>query len=111
MRRLKYFSRKRPVTAQLSLALTAANTVSRRITEKRARKRARNSYIRVREHPPGRAHRAGYELITTAPRPRTAVFRGRGNRLADTTDDGQPPRPRPDYADGETGGAFANGSA
>jgi hypothetical protein len=35
---------------------------------------------------------AGYELITTASRPRTAVFRGRGNRLAGTTDDGQPPR-------------------
>ena len=31
---------------------------------------------------------AGYELITTAPRPRTAVFRGRGNRQAGTTDGG-----------------------
>ena len=36
---------------------------------------------------------AGYELITTAPCPRTAVFRGRDNRLAGTTDDGKPPRP------------------
>jgi len=26
-------------------------------------------------------HSAGYELITTALRPRTAAFRGRGNRL------------------------------
>lgn len=88
MRRLKYFSRKRPVTAQPSLALTAANSVSRRITETRARKRARNSYIRDHEHPPGSTHRAGYELITTEPRPRTAVFRGRGNRQAGTTDGG-----------------------
>ena len=40
-------------------------------------------------------HIAGYELITTAPCPRTSVFRGRGNRLAGTTDDGQPPRPAP----------------
>ena len=46
MRRLKNFSRKRPVTAQRSLVLIAANTVSRRITETRARERARNSYIR-----------------------------------------------------------------
>jgi hypothetical protein len=38
---------------------------------------------------------AGYELITTASCPRTAVFRGRGNHLAGTTDDGQPPRPAP----------------
>ena len=95
MRRLKYFSRKRPVTAQPSLALTAANSVSRRITETRARKRARNSYIRDHEHPPGSTHRVGYELITTAPRPRTAVFRGRGNRQAGTTDGGQSPRPAP----------------
>ena len=40
-------------------------------------------------------HIAGYELITTAPCPRTSVFRGRGNRPAGTTDDGQPPRPAP----------------
>ena len=72
MRRLKYFSRKRPVTAQSSLALIAANAVSRRITETRAPKRARNSYIRDHEHPAERMHNAGYELITTAPRPRTA---------------------------------------
>ena len=52
---------------------------------------------------------AGYELITTAPRPRTAVFRGRGTAWR--------ARPmaaaaatRPDYADGGTGGVFANGS-
>ena len=44
-------------------------------------KRARNSYIRDHEHPAGRTHSAGYELITTAPRLRTAVFRGQGNRL------------------------------
>ena len=37
-------------------------------------------------------HNAGYELITTAPRPRTAVFRNRGNRLGGTTDGRQPPR-------------------
>ena len=37
-------------------------------------------------------HNAGYELITTAPRPRTAVFRNRGNRLGGTTDGWQPPR-------------------
>ena len=92
MRRLKYFARKRPVTAQLSLALTAANTVSRRITGTRARKRARNSYIRDHEHPPGRTHRTGYELITTAPRPPTGAFRGRGNRLAGSRRD--PPRLR-----------------
>jgi hypothetical protein len=49
MRRLKNFSRKRPVTAHSSLVLTAANTVSRRITETRARERARNSYIRDHE--------------------------------------------------------------
>jgi len=95
VRRLKYFSRKRPVTAQSSLALTAANAVSRRITETRAPKRARNSYIRDHEHPAERMHSAGYELITTALRPRTAAFRGRGNRLWSTTDGGQPPRPAP----------------
>ena len=38
---------------------------------------------------------AGYKLITTAPCPRTAVFRGRGNHLAGTTSDGKPPRPAP----------------
>ena len=92
MRRLKYFSRKRPVTAQSSLALIAANAVSRRITETCAPKRARNSYIRDHEHPAERMHNAGYELITTAPRPRTAVFRNRGNRLGGTTDGRQPPR-------------------
>ena len=95
VRRLKYFARKRPVTAQSSLALIAANAVSRRITETRAPKRARNSYIRDHEHPAERMHSAGYELITTAPRPRTAAFRGRGNRLWGTTDGGQPPRPAP----------------
>ena len=31
--------------------------------------------------PDARTHSAGYELITTAPRLRTAVFRGQGNRL------------------------------
>jgi len=34
-------------------------------------------------------------LITTAPRPRTAVFRGRGNRLAGTTDGGSRRDPAP----------------
>jgi hypothetical protein len=53
---------------------------------------------------------AGYELITTASRPRTVVFRGRGNRLAGTTDDGAAAATRPDYAHGETGGAVADGS-
>jgi hypothetical protein len=38
---------------------------------------------------------AGYESITTAPDPRTAVFRSRGDRLASPTHDGQPPRPAP----------------
>ena len=95
MRPLKSFSRKRPVTAQPSLAPTAANTVRRRITGTRARERARNSYIRNHELPPGGTHIAGYELIMTAPCPRTAVFRSRGDRLASPTDDGQPPRPAP----------------
>jgi hypothetical protein len=54
---------------------------------------------------------AGYELITTASRPRTAVFHGRGNRLAGTTDDGAAAATQPGYAHGETGGAFADGSA
>jgi hypothetical protein len=36
---------------------------------------------------------AEHELITTAPCPRTAVFRGRAVVLASTTDDGQPPLP------------------
>ena len=71
MRRLKNFPWKRPITAEPSLALTAANTVTRWITETRARERARNSYIRDHEHPPGGAQVAGYELITTALCPRT----------------------------------------
>ena len=89
------FSRKRPVTAQPSLGSTAANTARRRRTGTRARERARNSYIRGHEHPPGGTHMAGYESITTALCPRTAVFRSRGDRLASPTDDGQPPRPAP----------------
>ena len=93
MRRLKYFSRKRPVTAQPSLTLTAANTVSRRITETRARKRARNSYIRDREHPPERTHSAGYELITTAPR----------RRMIDRARSGSCPCWQPDPDDVDSG--------
>ena len=61
----------------------------------RARERARNSYIRNHEHPPGGTHMAGYELITTASCPRTAVFRDRGNRPRGTIDDRQPRRPAP----------------
>jgi hypothetical protein len=95
VRRLKYFSRKRPVTAQPSLALTAANSVSRRITETRARKRARNSYIRDHEHPPGSTHRTGYELITTAPRPRTAALPRSRQRPGGHDRWRQPPRPAP----------------
>lgn len=51
---------------------------------------------------------AGYELVTTAPDPGTAVFRSRGDRLASPTHEGSRHGP-PDYADGETGGAFADG--
>ena len=46
-------------------------------------------------HPPGDTHRAGYELITTAPRPRTAVFRSRRDSPGEPNHDGQPPRPAP----------------
>ena len=81
MRRLKNFSRKHPVTARPSLAPTVPNTARRRAIETGTRERARNSYIRDHEHPAERMHSAGYELITTAPRLRTAVFRGQGNRL------------------------------
>src|SRR4029077_4806762 len=70
VRRPKNFSRKHPVTAQPSLAPTAPNTVRRPLIETRARERARNSYIRDHEHPPGGTHMAGYELITTTMAPR-----------------------------------------
>jgi hypothetical protein len=53
----------------------------------------------------------GYELITTAPCSRTAVFGGRGNRLAGTSSDGKPPRPAPITQTAKPGGAFAAGSA
>ena len=100
MRRLKNFSRKRPVTAHLSLVLTAANTVSRRITETRARERARNSYIRDHEQ---RRAIAGYELITKAPDPQTAVpaawARAGGDVRAWLPTTGGPV----DYADGGIG--------
>jgi len=95
VRRLKNFSRKHPVTAQLSLVPTAANAGRRRITGMRARERARNSYIRNHEQPPGGTQMAEYESITTAPCRRMAVFRSRCDRLASPTHDGQPPRPAP----------------
>lgn len=106
VRRFKNFSRKRPVTAQLSLAPTAPNTVRRRITEARARERARNSYIRDHVHPPGRVHMAGYELITKHCA-RLSARRDRRTRRASAT--GGRGRDGPGYADGETGGALAEG--
>ena len=80
--------------------LTAANTVSRRITETRARERARNSYIRDHEQ---RRAIAGYELITKAPDPQTAVLaawaRAGGDVRAWLPTTGGPV----DYADGGIG--------
>jgi hypothetical protein len=95
-RRPNNFSRKRPVTAQLSLVPTAANTARRRRTGTRARESARNSYIRDHEHPPGgRAHSRDTNRSRRHRPPRTAVFRSRGDRLASPTHDGQPPRAVP----------------
>jgi hypothetical protein len=56
-------------------------------------------------------HMAGYELITTAPCPANGRLPRSGQPPGGTTDDGAAATTRPDYAHGETGGAFADGSA
>jgi hypothetical protein len=117
VRRLKNFSRKHPVTAQPSLALTAPNTARTLPIETRARERARNSYIRGHEHMAGGRLLAGHELITKAPDPRTAVPCGLGGRRRASTAARNRRARRPttggpvDYADGgigcrEPGGSF-----